>query len=119
MKNNHENVDFLLIGAGIMSATLGMFLKELMPDCTIKVLERLNEVAGESSDAWNNAGTGHAALCELNYTPEGEDGSIDCTKALKIDERFELSKQFWSYLLERNFITTYFTPAPSHEFCPG
>lgn len=115
-----ENFDFILIGAGIMSATLAVFLKELMPDCTIKVLERLNEIAGESSDAWNNAGTGHAALCELNYTPENEDGTIDCTKALKIDEQFELSKQFWSYLVENKEIApTFIRPLPHMSFVIG
>lgn len=90
--------DVVLIGAGIMSATLGVMLKELDPKLKIHVLERLTEIAGESSDAWNNAGTGHAGLCELNYTPERADGRIDLTKALKVDEEFERSKQFWSWL---------------------
>ncbi|MBO5996053.1 MAG: malate:quinone oxidoreductase, partial [Acetobacter sp.] len=61
-------VDVVLIGGGIMSATLGTFLHQLQPDWRIKVFERLNSVAEESSDAWNNAGTGHSALCEMNYT---------------------------------------------------
>ncbi|HEX2536592.1 MAG TPA: malate:quinone oxidoreductase, partial [Chitinophagaceae bacterium] len=69
----------VLIGAGIMSATLGMLLKELEPETTIDIFERLDTAAAESSDAWNNAGTGHSAFCELNYTPEREDGSIDTT----------------------------------------
>lgn len=93
-------VDIVLIGAGIMSATLGVLLKELDPSLRIQVFERLDMVAGESSDAWNNAGTGHSALCELNYTPEKEDGSIDISKALHITESFEVSKQFWAYLLK-------------------
>lgn len=90
--------DILLIGAGIMSATLGILLHKLMPDASIAIYERLDQVGAESSDAWNNAGTGHSAFCELNYTPEREDGSIDISKALKISESFEISKQLWAYL---------------------
>ena len=71
------NPDVILIGAGIMSATLGVMLKELQPDIKIEIFERLNVAAAESSDAWNNAGTGHAAFCELNYTPQKPDGSVD------------------------------------------
>src|SRR5690606_17841516 len=106
MNNNSagNNIDVVLIGAGIMSATLGAFIKQLQPDWTMEVFERLDQIAAESSDAWNNAGTGHAALCELNYTPLREDGSVDCSKAFKIDEQFEVSKQFWAYLVENNFI---------------
>lgn len=99
------NPDLILIGAGIMSATLGMMVKELYPDLTIHVYERLDKVAAESSDAWNNAGTGHSALCELNYTPAREDGSVDISKALQIAESFEISKEFWSYLVESGYIT--------------
>jgi len=95
----------VLIGAGIMSATLGVLLKELQPDLTIEIFERLDVAAAESSDAWNNAGTGHSAFCELNYTPELPDGSIETDKAVKIAESFEMSKQFWSYLIEQNLIT--------------
>jgi len=96
--------DIILIGAGIMSATLGVMLKELHPELKIEIYERLDVIAGESSDAWNNAGTGHSAFCELNYTPQKEDGSIDASKAFKIAESFETSKQFWSYLVEKNYI---------------
>jgi len=96
--------DVILIGAGIMSATLGVMLKELHPELKIEIYERLDVIAGESSDAWNNAGTGHSAFCELNYTPQKEDGSIDASKAFKIAESFETSKQFWSYLVEKNYI---------------
>ncbi len=92
--------DVVLIGAGIMSATLGVLLKELDPDLTIEVYERLDRVAAESSDAWNNAGTGHSAFCELNYTPQRPDGSIDISKADHIAEQFELSKQFWAYFVQ-------------------
>ncbi|MBS1942085.1 MAG: malate dehydrogenase (quinone) [Bacteroidetes bacterium] len=98
MAETHLEADAVLIGCGIMSATLGVMLKELDPKLKIHVFERLDAIAGESSDAWNNAGTGHAGLCELNYTPERADGSIDLTKALKVDEEFEQSKQFWAWL---------------------
>src|ERR1700733_7072289 len=81
--------DVVLVGAGIMSATLGVLLKELQPDLTIEIFESLDGVAEESSDAWNNAGTGHSALCELNYTPEMSDGTIDTSKALPINEAFK------------------------------
>lgn len=101
-KNKEKTTtDVVLIGAGIMSATLGAFLKELQPDLTIEIYERLDLVAAESSDAWNNAGTGHSAFCELNYTPEKKDGSVEINKALKIAEDFEISRQFWSYLVQK------------------
>ncbi|MVT11731.1 malate:quinone oxidoreductase [Chitinophaga sp. ysch24] len=95
--------DIVLIGAGIMSATLGVLLKELQPELTIEIFERLDVIAGESSDAWNNAGTGHSAFCELNYTPE-KNGKIETGKAIKIAESFEVSKQFWSYLVQEGCI---------------
>ena len=94
-----EQPDVILIGAGIMSATLGVFLKELHPDITIDIYERLDKPAQESSEAWNNAGTGHSAFCELNYTPESENGKVECNKAIHIAEQFQLSRQFWSYLI--------------------
>lgn len=96
--------DVVLIGAGIMSATLGMLLKKLQPETTIEIYERLDVIAGESSDAWNNAGTGHSAFCELNYTPERPDGSIDISKAIKIAESFEVSKEFWAYLVQQGYV---------------
>ncbi|MCE7041219.1 malate:quinone oxidoreductase [Dyadobacter sp. CY312] len=96
--------DIVLIGAGIMSATLGVLLKKLNPAFTISIFERLDRVTAESSDAWNNAGTGHSAFCELNYTPEKEDGSIEIAKAIKIAESFEVSKEFWAYLVENGII---------------
>ena len=107
--------DVVLIGAGIMSATLGVLLKELHPSLKIELYERLDIVAGESSDAWNNAGTGHSAFCELNYTPQHEDGSIDISKAVKIAEAFEVSKQFWAYLVEKGYVEepkTFINPIP-------
>lgn len=88
-----------------MSATLGMLLKQLNPALSIRIYERLDVAAAESSDAWNNAGTGHSAFCELNYTPELSNGSIDTTKAVKIAESFEISRQFWAYLINQNLIT--------------
>src|SRR5215217_2002993 len=97
--------DVVLIGAGIMSATLGLILKELQPDITIDIYERLDVAAAESSDAWNNAGTGHSAFCELNYTPQKADGSVDASKAVKIAESFEVSRQFWAYLIENDIIS--------------
>ncbi|SFE46610.1 malate:quinone oxidoreductase [Spirosoma endophyticum] len=104
-KSTQKGPDVVLIGAGIMSATLGVLLKELQPDITIDIYERLDSAAAESSDAWNNAGTGHSAFCELNYTPEQADGTIDPSKAIKIAESFEQSKQFWAYLVQQGFLS--------------
>jgi malate dehydrogenase (quinone) len=103
-KKQKSEVDVVLIGGGIMSATLGTLINELNPDINIEILERLDVVAAESSDAWNNAGTGHSALCELNYTPQQADGSVKIDKAIKIAEQFEVSKQFWAYLVEKGII---------------
>jgi len=99
------DADVILIGAGIMSATLGLLLKELEPNLSIEIYERLDIAAAESSDAWNNAGTGHSAFCELNYTPQKEDGSVDIKKAVQIAESYEVSKQFWAYLVEKNILS--------------
>ena len=96
--------DVLLVGAGIMSATLAVFLKELDPSLKIELHEVLGSAAQESSNAWNNAGTGHAALCELNYTPQEPDGSIDISKALQVNTEFDLSRQFWAYLVKKGAI---------------
>lgn len=114
--------DIILIGAGIMSATLGVFLKELDPTLSISIFERMPEIAVESSDAWNNAGTGHSAFCELNYTPEKEDGHIDISKANKIAASFEISKQFWSYLVQEKHIGSpddFIHPIPHLSFVWG
>src|SRR5271154_1059254 len=94
-----DEPDVVLIGAGIMSSTLGVFLKELEPSLTIAMFETLEDCGLESSEAWNNAGTGHAANCELNYTPERPDGSIDISKALEVNVEFDLSRQLWTYLV--------------------
>ena len=107
--NRNQPDNIVLIGAGIMSATLGILLKRLLPNCNIKVIERLGSIASESSDAMNNAGTGHSAFCELNYSPELEDGTIDIHKAIKIAASFEQSKSFWAHLVEKNCL-----PDPVH-----
>jgi len=99
-----QHADVVLIGGGIMSATLGAFIKQLEPTWTISLFERLDEAGLESSGPWNNAGTGHAALCELNYSPAAKDGSVDPSKALHINEQFQLSRQFWSHLVDSNVI---------------
>lgn len=104
MSNIQKKTDIILIGAGVMSATLGSLLKELAPEWEIKVFEKLANAGEESSNEWNNAGTGHAALCELNYTSEKADGSIDISKAVNINEQFQLSRQFWSFLVNSNLI---------------
>ena len=106
MANQKTPQHIVLIGAGIMSATMGIFLHELFPDAKLSIYERLDRVGAESSDAWNNAGTGHSAFCELNYTPKRDDGSVDLSKALKIGESFEVSKQLWAYLVETGKIQT-------------
>ena len=91
-------VDVLLIGGGIMSATLGVLLRQLEPTWTIELVERLPQVAGESSDGWNNAGTGHSALCELNYTPVNvADGRVEIAKAIEINEQWQVTRQFLSH----------------------
>ncbi|MGF3105527.1 malate:quinone oxidoreductase [Rossellomorea sp. DUT-2] len=104
MSSIQKKTDVILIGAGVMSATLGSLLKELAPEWEIKVFEKLADAGEESSNEWNNAGTGHAALCELNYTSEKPDGSVDISKAIKINEQFQLSRQFWSYLVNKDLI---------------
>lgn len=112
----------MLVGAGIMSATLGTLLRAVEPGASISVIERLDHAAAESSDAWNNAGTGHSAFCELNYTPEAEDGSIDTTKASKIATSFEISKQFWASLALQGVLTDpkrFVTAIPHRTFVSG
>ena len=116
-----DSPDVLLIGAGIMSATLAVLLKELQPATTIQLVERLEGAAGESTDAWNNAGTGHAAFCELNYTPEKPDGTVEVSKAVAISESFEVSRQFWSFLVEQGVLTpdTFIRQTPHLSFVWG
>lgn len=117
-----QKTDVILIGAGVMSATLGAILKELAPDWEIKVFEKLSKAGEESSNEWNNAGTGHAALCELNYTTEKPDGSVDISKAIKINEQFQLSRQFWAYLVNHNLIRNpqeFIMPLPHMSLVQG
>jgi malate dehydrogenase (quinone) len=114
--------DVVLIGAGIMSSTLGVFLKELEPSLSIAMFETLEDCGLESSEAWNNAGTGHAANCEMNYTPERPDGSIDISEALKVNVEFDLSRQFWSYLVRKGAIAdprSFIHPVPHMSFVHG
>ncbi|WP_194396051.1 malate:quinone oxidoreductase [Microbacterium atlanticum] len=115
-------VDVLLIGGGIMSATLGTLLQEVQPDLKIALFERLSDVALESSNAWNNAGTGHAALCELNYMPEGKDGTVDPAKAISINEQFQQSRQLWSSLVDAGVLdapSTFINSTPHMTFVRG
>ncbi|OGV77386.1 MAG: malate:quinone oxidoreductase [Methylotenera sp. RIFCSPLOWO2_02_FULL_45_14] len=101
-----KKVDVLLVGSGIMSATLASLLSELDSSLNMMMIERLPHVAAESTDAWNNAGTGHAGYCELNYTPIRADGVVEVDRALAINASFEVSLQFWSYLVEQNTLPT-------------
>lgn len=113
--------DVTLIGVGIMSATLGIILKELNPDITIQIFEKLDQPGLESSDAWNNAGTGHSAFCELNYTPQ-KGNSIDISKAIKICQDYEVSREFWAYLVEKGYIknpASFIQPVPHMSFVWG
>ncbi|WP_159887775.1 malate:quinone oxidoreductase [Paenibacillus puerhi] len=122
MSNRQTQTDVILIGAGIMSATLGSMLKELVPDWNITVFERLASAGEESSNEWNNAGTGHASLCELNYTVEKPDGSVDISKAIKVNEEYQVSKQFWSYLVDSKLIHNprdFIAPLPHMSFVQG
>ncbi|WP_026688928.1 malate:quinone oxidoreductase [Alteribacter aurantiacus] len=122
MSNLQKKTDVILIGAGVMSATLGALLKELKPEWEIKVFEKLAKAGEESSNEWNNAGTGHAALCELNYTSERPDGSIDISKAVKVNEQFQLSRQFWSYLVNCGLISRpqdFIMPIPHMSLVQG
>ena len=115
-------VDVALIGGGIMSATLGSLLRQLEPTWTITILERLGDVALESSNPWNNAGTGHSALCELNYTPERADGTIDVSQAVKVNEQFQVSRQYWSYLVDEGMLPQperFINPIPHMSFVWG
>ena len=117
---NHPDV--VLVGAGIMSATLAVILKELDPSLKIEIYEVLGSEAQESSNAWNNAGTGHAALCELNYTPQKSDGSIDISKALQVNTEFDLSRQLWAYLVKKGAIKdpqSFIHPVPHFSFVRG
>lgn len=115
-------LDVALIGGGIMSATLGTILKQLEPSWSIRIYERLGDAALESSNPWNNAGTGHAALCELNYSPERPDGTIDIANAVKVNEQFQVSRQFWSHLVREGVLpdpTQFISSVPHMSFVWG
>ncbi|WP_263356770.1 malate dehydrogenase (quinone) [Acidicapsa ligni] len=117
-----QQPDAVLIGAGIMSVTLASLLKRLDPSMEIVIYEVLSSEAQESSNAWNNAGTGHAALCELNYTPEDASGNVDISKALTVNTEFDLSRQFWSYLVGEGAIKdpqAFIHPVPHCSFVRG
>ncbi|MBV9723069.1 MAG: malate:quinone oxidoreductase, partial [Mycobacterium sp.] len=114
--------DVVLVGAGIMSATLGALLRRLEPQWSITMIERLDGVAAESSDPWNNAGTGHSGLCELFYTPQQPDGSIDIGKAVRVNEQFQVTRQFWAYAAENGILTDvrgFLNPVPHVSFVQG
>lgn len=120
--DREEAVDVVLVGGGIMSATLAALLSTLEPTWKVLVVERRAALAEESSHAWNNAGTGHAALCELNYTPERPDGSVDISKAVRINEQFELSRELWNYLATHGRLpggTGFLTSTPHMTFVRG
>ena len=120
--DNSKKTDVVLVGAGIMSATLGALLRLVEPDWSITLVERLDGAAAESSDPWNNAGTGHSALCELNYTPEKPDGSIDIAKAITVNEQFQVTRQFWAYAHEHGILTdvrSFLNPIPHVSFVQG
>jgi malate dehydrogenase (quinone) len=98
------DLDVLLVGGGIMSATLAVLLHRLDPTLHICMVEQLDDVALESSDALNNAGTGHAGYCELNYTPKDKNGDIQIRRALEINAAFEVSLQCWSSLVKEGVL---------------
>src|ERR1700744_4409787 len=117
-----DGPDVALIGAGIMSATLGTLLKELEPSLNVVMFEMLEDCAQESSEAWNNAGTGHAANCELNYTPQRPDGSVDISKALEVNTEFDISRKLWSPLVSKGAIpdpSAFLEPCPHMSFVWG
>lgn len=119
--SSKDSVDVLLVGAGVISSTLSVMLQQLQPDWSQVILERLDVPGAESSDPWNNAGTGHSALCELNYTPE-VNGKIDISKAVGVNEKFQVSRQFWSYLTENSILgdpSEFINAVPHVSFANG
>lgn len=117
-----ENIDILLIGGGVMSATLAILLNQLAPELQILMVERQDAVATESTDAWNNAGTGHAGYCELNYTPQSADGTVAINRALTINAAFEVSLELWSSLVEQGLLPaprTFINATPHESFVWG
>ncbi|HWU84497.1 MAG TPA: FAD-dependent oxidoreductase, partial [Rhodocyclaceae bacterium] len=122
MTQEIETLDALLVGAGIMSATLAAMLKQIEPGLRLEIVELREAGAVESSNPWNNAGTGHAGLCEMNYTPQAADGSVDIQKAIQINSQFEVSKQFWAHLVASGAIAApqhFINPLPHSSFVSG
>ncbi len=122
MSSAPQTTDVLLVGAGIMSATLASLLNQINPDLSIHLVEQLPDIALESSDAWNNAGTGHAAYCELNYTPQNPSGTVDIARALSINAAFEVSLSYWSSLVEKGLLDqpeTFIQATPHYSFVWG
>ena len=119
----NRQYDLILVGGGIMSATLAVLLRQANPDLKMIVLERLEEVSLESSNAWNNAGTGHAALCELNYMPDDPTGKIpSAEKAISINQQFQESREFWSSLVQQGILkdpTSFIHSVPHMTFVQG
>ena len=114
--------DVALIGAGVVSATLGSFLRQVQPDWSIAVFERRPGAAEESSSPWNNAGTGHSALCELNYTPAKPGGGVEISKAVAINEQFQVTRQFWSSLVQAGHLVEpkrFINPVPHMSWVTG
>jgi malate dehydrogenase (quinone) len=110
--------DVVLIGGGLMSATLGALLARLQPDWSMVLCERLDEIAAESSHPDNNAGTGHSGFCELNYMPNPDDPD----RAARIARMFHVSRQFWAGLVESGEIddpTAFVNPAPHMDLVFG
>ncbi|MBV8250308.1 MAG: malate dehydrogenase (quinone) [Comamonas sp.] len=119
---NEQPVDVVMVGAGVMSTTLATYLQELQPDWKIEVFERLDGVALESSNGWNNAGTGHSGFAELNYTPQLPDGSVETKRAVGIAEQFEVTRQFWAHQVGRGYLQspeTFVNPTPHMSFVWG
>jgi malate dehydrogenase (quinone) len=119
---SERSVDILLVGGGVMSATLGVMLMRLDPSLSIAMVERLDHVADESTDGWNNAGTGHAGYCELNYTPQNADGSVAITRALSINAAFEVSLQLWAHLVAQQALPdsrSFINATPHQSFVWG
>ncbi|WP_083278316.1 malate dehydrogenase (quinone) [Kozakia baliensis] len=110
-----DRPDVVLIGAGIMSATFAALLRSLDPSLSVVAFETLDACGLESSQAWNNAGTGHAGNCELNYTPQKPDGSVDISKALEVNNQFDLSRNFWAYCVRNGWVKD---PASFIRLCP-
>ena len=122
MNKTNTEYDLICAGGGIMSASLALMLKLIDPEIKIIIFERLDKIAQESTKAWNNAGTGHSAFCELNYTPEQEDGSVDISKAIDTFQQFEKSKQFWAHLTSQKLIKdpkSFIHSIPHHAWVQG